>query len=201
MIIANDGAGAIRFLGAVKQFVDYTPTWLLPGDGTRITNNQKQIKLQNNSEATAKASSPEAGRGDSLTLLVLDETAFMENADTIWMAAGLALAMTRGKCIMVSTPNGTSNLYHNTWERADLKDKDFDADDFVPTKVHWTQNPFAAKGIELREDENGEKVYWSPWYESECKRLEYDRVKIAQELDLSFEGSKYLAIENELINK
>jgi len=201
LIIANDGKGAVRFLGTVKQFVNYTPKWLLPKGGVRVTDNQKEITLGNGSTASAQASSPEAGRGDSLTLLVLDETAFIDNADTIWMAAGLALSQTQGKCIMISTPNGTSNLYHNVWTEADKKEKDFDKDDFVPTKVHWTQNPFASEGLELREDDNGEKVYWSPWYESECKRMQHDSVKIAQELDLSFEGSKYLAIENELINK
>lgn len=201
LIIANDGKGAVRFLGTVKQFIDYTPKWLLPKDGGRLVDNQKEIKLKNNSSASAQASSPEAGRGDSLTLLVLDETAFIENAETIWMAAGLALSATQGKCIMVSTPNGTSNLYHSVWTEADKKNKNFDADDFIPTRVHWTQNPYCAEGLELREDESGEKNYWSPWYESECKRMHYDKVKIAQELDLSFEGSKYLAIENELISK
>jgi len=202
LIIANDGDGAVRFLAAVKQFVEYTPTWLLPGsDGKPLTNNQKEIVLKNKSFAKAKASSPEAGRGEALTLLVLDETAFIENADTIWMAAGLALSATHGKCIMVSTPNGTSNLYHNIWTEAEKKQSTFEPDDFVPTRVHWKQNPYCAEGIELREDESGEKVYWSPWYEGECKRMQYDKVKIAQELDLSFEGSKYLAIENELISK
>jgi len=102
LIIANDGAGAIRFLSTVKQFIDYTPKWLRPKDGEYLVNNQKEVKLQNKSQAIAKASSPEAGRGDSLTLLVLDETAFIENAGTIWMAAGMALSATQGKCIMLS---------------------------------------------------------------------------------------------------
>jgi hypothetical protein len=201
LIIANDGDGAVRFLSTVKQFIDFTPVWLLPKGGARLVNNQKEIQLGNKSWAKAKASSPEAGRGDSLTLLVLDETAFIDNAGTIWMAAGIALSATQGKCIMVSTPNGTSNLYHSIWTEADKKESNFDKDDFVPTRVHWTQNPFASIGLELRKDLDGESVYWSPWYESECKRMQYDKVKIAQELDLSFEGSKYLAIENELINK
>ena len=201
LIIANDGKGAVRFLGTVKQFINYTPNWLLPKNGVKIVDNQKEIKLGNNSAATAQASSPDAGRGDSLTLLVLDETAFIDNADKIWMAAGIALSATLGKCIMLSTPNGSSGLYHSTWVNADKKQKDFEFDDFVPTRVHWTQNPFSAEGLEMRADDEGEMVYWSPWYESECKRMQYDKVKIAQELDLSFEGSKYLAIENELINK
>jgi redox-sensitive bicupin YhaK (pirin superfamily) len=48
---------------------------------------------------------------------------------------------------------------------------------------------------------NGEEIPWSPWYEEQCRRMNYDSVKIAQELDLSFEGSKYLVIEQQLIDK
>ncbi len=99
------------------------------------------------------------------------------------------------------TPNGTSNLYHSVWTEADKKSNNFAADDFIPTRVHWVQNPYCSEGLELKMDDSGEKVYWSPWYESECKRMHFDRVKIAQELDLSFEGSKHLAIENEIISK
>ena len=201
LIIANDGAGAVRFLTTVKQFLEFTPNWLLPKNGERVTDNQKEIKLANGSQAVAKASSPNAGRGDSLTLLVLDETAFIDYAQEIWMAAGMALSATQGKCIMLSTPAGTGNLYHNIWTEADKSDNKMKDDDFVPTRVHWTQNPYSAEGLEVREDLEGEKVYWSPWYEGECKRMQYDKVKIAQELDLSFEGSKYLAIDNDLIAK
>lgn len=196
LIIANDGDGAVRFLSTVKQFLDYCPKWLLPGDGERLIDNQKYIKLKNNSYAQAKASSPQAGRGDSLTLLVMDETAFIEHADPIWMAAGMALSATNGKCIMISTPNGTGNLYNETWQGAENLENDF-----VPLKVHWTENKYCSEGLELREKEDGEKYYWSPWYEEQCMRYQYDTVKIAQELDLSFEGSKRLAIENDLISK
>ena len=196
LIIANDGDGAVRFLNTVRQFLDYTPKWLLPGGGERLVNNQKYIQLTNKSYAQAKASSQQAGRGDSLTLLVMDETAFIEHAEPIWLSAGLALATTEGKCIMISTPNGTGNLYHETWIRAENKENNFHS-----MTVHWTENKYCADGLEIKVTPEGEKVYWSPWYEERLKDYNYDNVKIAQELDLSFEGSKRLAIENELITK
>ena len=129
-------------------------------------------------------------------MLVLDETAFIKDDEQIWMGAGMALSMTKGKCIMISTPNGTGNLYHQTWVAALNKDNDFNN-----LEVHWTENPMSAENLEMRKDIRGNDVPWSPWYEEQCQRLGYDSVKIAQELDLSFEGSKYLAIENELIDK
>lgn len=106
LIIANDGAGAVRFLDTVKQFIEYVPDWMKP-DAIE-TENQKKIMFSNNSYAEAKASSPNAGRGDSLTMLILDETAFIKDAEAIWMGAGMALSATGGKCIMIScVPKGT----------------------------------------------------------------------------------------------
>lgn len=194
LIIANKGDGAIRFLDTVKEFIDNTPKWLRPN--AEVARNQTELQFSNKSWIKAKASSPEAGRGESLTMLVLDETAFIKDDEQIWMGAGMALSQTNGKCIMISTPNGTGNLYHKTWTAAINGDNDFKR-----LSVHWTENPIAAKDLEVKKDPSGNDVYWSPWYEKECRRLQYDSVKISQELDLSFEGSKYLAIESVLIDK
>lgn len=194
LIVANDGNGAERFLETVKQFIQNTPQWLQPD--SIILNNKRKLVFSNGSWVQAKASSPDAGRGDSLTMLVLDETAFIKDAEAIWMAAGMALSATKGKCIMISTPNGTGNLYHKTWVGATKKENDF-----TTMTVHWTQNPQSAIGLERIKNASGEEVPWSPWYEEQCRRMNYDSVKIAQELDLSFEGSKYLVIEQILIDK
>ena len=196
LIVANEGVGAIRFLSTVKQFIEYLPNWLAP-ERPKWTEKRIELAVGENSKnfCEARASSPEAGRGESLTMLVLDETAFIKDAESIWMAAGMALSVTGGKCVMLSTPAGTGNLYHRTWTLSE-KGKN----DFVPTKVHWTENPACAKNLEKRKSEDGEEYLWSPWYEEQCNRLG-DSVKIAQELDLSFEGSKRLAIEIALLTK
>ncbi len=194
LIVANDGAGAIRFLESVKVFINNTPDWLKPME---VKNNEKYISFTNNCWAKAVAASPEAGRGESLTMLILDEVAFIDNADSIWMGAGMAVSQTKGKCIMISTPNGTGNLYHRTWV-ASIKNEN----NFNRLEVHWTENPISAKGLEVRVDDiTGKEYRWSPWYQEQIERLEHNTVKIAQELDLSFEGSKYLAIENVIIEK
>jgi len=198
LIIANDGAGAVRFLKTVKQFIEMTPTWLRPD--FEVINNQKKIEFSNGSWAEAKASSPDAGRGESLTMLVLDETAFIKDMEDIWMGAGMALSATEGKCIMISTPNGTGSLYHRTWVQGE-KANGKNPEDFICSTVHWTENPFSSVGLTTTKDDDGNDIYWSPWYEEQCKRLTWDSVKIAQELDLSFEGSKRLAIDAALVSK
>lgn len=196
LIIANQGDGAIRFLETVKQFIDNTPEWLKPTTIAKKNQTELEFSKPHSSWIKAKASSPEAGRGESLTMLVLDETAFIKDDEQIWMGAGMALSMTKGKCIMISTPNGTGGLYHETWVNSINGDNDFNH-----LEVHWTENPNSAEGLEMRKDMRGNDLPWSPWYEEQCQRLGHDSVKIAQELDLSFEGSKYLVIESELIEK
>jgi hypothetical protein len=194
LIVANDGAGAVRFLDTVRQFLDNLPKFLLPDE--RTINNTKQIVFSNGSKVKAVASGKQAGRGESLTMLVLDETAFIEHAYDIWMGAGLALSVTGGQCIMISTPNGASGLYHETWVAAKKGENDFHK-----IELHWSLHPILSDGLEERIDEYGKKYFWSPWYQQEKDRLLNDTVKIAQELDLSFEGSAAVVIDNMIIER
>lgn len=201
LIIANDGKGAIRFLETVKQFIDYLPEFLKPkkpknAPSVYKTENKKELVFWNKCQIEAKAASPQAGRGESLTLLVLDEVAFIKDAPEIWKAASTALSMTKGDAILISTPYGTGNLYHQIWSGAESG-----KNDFHPIRVHWTESPIAAEGLEVRIDDEGEEYPWSPWYEDQCVRLNNDPVAIAQELDLSFEGSKHLVVNAKIIKK
>jgi hypothetical protein len=194
LVVADNGNGAVRFLNTVRQVLDKLPDWMLPDE--RLSNNTKQISFSNGSWVKAVASSKQAGRGESLTCLILDETAFIEHAQDIWMGAGLALSATQGKCIMISTPKGTGNLYHQTWVQATKGEGNF-----VPIKLHWSIHPILSKGLEVRTDEEGKSKNWSPWYQKECERLHHDKVKISQELDLSFEGSAAVVIDSTIISK
>ena len=197
VIVANDRNGAVRFLGTVKQFLDNIPLeykFLLPT--SRIKDNEQEIIFSNGNKVKAVAAGKNAVRGETPTLLILDETAFIENANSIWTAASLALSGTKGKCIMISTPYGKGNLYYDTWIAAVER-----KNDFVPTEIHWTQHPIYSVGIEEKIDEYGRKYFTSPWYEYQAEQLNHDKIKIAQELDLSFEGSRALVIDKHIIQK
>lgn len=199
LIVANNLENSTRFLKQVKNFYYNTPAFLSPGEP--VIDNQKNIVLPNGSQIIAKSSSPDAGRGYSLTLLVVDEAAFVEYFEDIWTSAGLALSVTQGQSIIISTPNGTDNLYYRLWSQAIENKNPSPETDFICSIVHWKDNPFCSVGLEERIDENGEVKYWSPWYEEQCQKLNYNQQKIAQELDLSFLSSKNLVIEQETINK
>lgn len=203
IILANDGAGAKRFLQHVKTFILSLPDFLKPGYDP-ITKkvpepdkwNDTRVEFCNMSYAEAKAASKDAGRGGNYTCAVLDEFAFVEKDRDIWTAVSFALSMTKGDCIMISTPYGSGNLFFETWTEASRG-----AGKFNPIRVHWTENPVCSEGLVMVDDGKGKKFPWSPWYEEQKSKMNYDSVKIAQELDLSFLGSKLLAVSEDITMK
>lgn len=195
-ILANDGKGAKRFLEHVKQFIMATPEWLRPKKN-RDKDKWSETKIfyyENQNEAEASAASEQAGRGGSYSLVVMDEFAFVQNDRNIWTAINFALSQSRGDCIIISTPYGSGNLYHEFWTEAEQGRGNFE-----PSKIHWTRNPVCAKGLEYRENEQGILEPWSPWYEEQKQNMGNDEVRIAQELDLSFLGSKPLTIHDSIL--
>jgi hypothetical protein len=194
LVISMDGNSSKKFLSILKRYLSYIEPWLLPD--TIEKNNTTTLEFSNGSKIYATASGKQAGRGETLSLLVLDEAAFIENAQSIWMGAGIALSSEEAKCIMISTPNGTSGLYYSMWTGSKKA-----ANDFHRTEVSWTKHPLYSLGKTERFDENGKKFWWSPWYETQCEKLSFSSVKINQELNLSFEGSADLIIESSIIEK
>lgn len=72
------------------------------------------IEFSNGSFIESIPTSEEAGRSESLSLLVIDEAAIVRWASTIWAAAFPTLS-TGGSAIINSTPYGIGNFYHSTW--------------------------------------------------------------------------------------
>ena len=190
VIVANNQLAAKRFLKHVKQVLIMLPEFLYEKERDESVFSALEVVLNNGNSAIAQAAGKNAVRGGTLTLLVLDEWAFVKDDEDIWTSASFAMSQSEGDCIIISTPHGTGNLYHKFWVEAERGRGAFN-----PIRVHWTENPKASEDLEWRMNEDGVEVPWSPWYEERCKEANYDAVKIAQELDLSFAGSKLLALD------
>jgi len=67
--------------------------------------------------------------------LIIDEAAFIDKVGTIWTAAQQTLA-TGGDSIVLSTPNGVGNWFHQQWVGAESGDNEFNT-----IKLHWTDHP------------------------------------------------------------
>ena len=89
----------------------------------------------NGSQIKAVSSGPEAARSEALSLLILDEAAFIDKIDEIWTASQSTLT-TGGQCIALSTPNGVGNWFHKTWVEAEEA-----LGMFNPIRLHWSVHP------------------------------------------------------------
>jgi len=132
LVIATKQDTAKNLVTKVRVMHANLPSWLKQNC---VEDNKLSLRYKNGSQVKAVASSEEAGRSEALSLLVLDEAAFIEKIDTIWAAASQTLS-TGGQCIALSTPNGVGNWFHRTW---------MDAEDGINgwnfIKLHWTIHP------------------------------------------------------------
>lgn len=123
------------------------------------------MEFSNGSFIESIPTSSEAGRSESLSLLVIDEAAIVRWASQIW-AASFPTLSTGGSAIINSTPYGLSNWYHSTWVDAIAG-----GNDFIPIRLYWRMHP-------ERDDK---------WYDQMSKALGPKRT--AQEIDGDFLGS------------
>ena len=132
LCIATTKDTAKNLVTKVRIMYDGLPNWLKTAI---IENNKLSLRFKNGSQIKAIASNESAGRSEALSLLILDEAAFIEKIDTIWTAAQQTLA-TGGQCLAISTPNGVGNWFHKTW--LDAKDG---LNKFSTVKLHWSEHP------------------------------------------------------------
>lgn len=111
---------------------DHLPSWLKI---QATEDNRLSLRLKNGSMISATSSAKDAGRSKALSLLVLDEAAFIDEAKDIWTSAFNTLS-TGGRAIVLSTPNGVGNWFHEMWVNAEKK-----KNDFTTLKLYWDLHP------------------------------------------------------------
>jgi hypothetical protein len=111
---------------------DHLPSWLKE---VATEDNRLSLRLKNGSAISATSSAKDAGRSKALSLLVLDEAAFIDEAKDIWTSAYNTLS-TGGGAIVLSTPNGVGNWFHTMWVEAEKK-----KNDFKTLRLFWTLHP------------------------------------------------------------
>ena len=111
LVIATGKDVAKNLVTKVRVMYDNLPAWLK----TNVEETNKlSLRFANGSQIKAIAATESAGRSEALSLLLLDEAAFIDKVDEIWTAAQQTLA-TGGGCIALSTPNGVGNWFHKKW--------------------------------------------------------------------------------------
>ncbi len=163
LVIATKLAVAQNFIKKVKTALRSMPAWLMLPEITSA--NKQGVEFSNGSAIKAVPTSDDAGRSEALSLLIVDEAAFIRNFDELWMGLYSTLS-TGGRAIVLSTPNGVGDKYHELCMGAENGENVFN---FI--KLMWDVHP-------ERDDE---------WFETETKNM--SRKQIAQELMCDFAAS------------
>jgi len=163
LVIATKMAVAVNFIRKVKVFIKNLPPWLvLP---KIVADTQQKVEFSNGSSIKAIPTSDDAGRSEALSLLIVDEAAFIRNFKEIWKGVYSTL-QTGGRAIVLSTPNGVGGQYYDLYVNAEQKINKFNA-----IKLPWYVHP----------DHDQE------WYDEEIKNMTPKQA--AQELDCDFAAS------------
>lgn len=133
LVIATKLPTAQNFVRKVKVALQFLPQWLmLP---KIISENKSEIKFDNGSSVTAIPTSEDAGRSEALSLLIVDEAAFIRDFEEIWAGVYPTLSA-GGNSIIISTPNGVGGQYHKLWVEAESGLNEFNA-----IKLSWDCHP------------------------------------------------------------
>ena len=142
LIIANKLDTAVEMANKIRGFTEQWPKWV----GVTFSsekNSQRHFKLTNGCEVKAVATSKDALRGYTPTILVFDEAAYIEADGDFW-AACMASLSTGGKVIVVSTPNGYDPIYYEIYDQA-LKNMN----EFKISEMVWFKDPRYTKDLSL----------------------------------------------------
>jgi len=168
LVIATKLKVAQNFIIKVKTMIRSLPKWLLLPE--IVSNNKQEIMFSHGSQIKAIPTSDDAGRSEALSLLIIDEAAFVRNFDTIWTGIYPTIS-TGGRVVILSTPNGVGGQYHKLYTQAEAG-----LNEFNPIKLMWDVHP-----------ERGEE-----WFARTTANM--SKRQIAQEYlcDFAISGETYL---------
>ena len=163
LVVATKLQTATNLVKKIKAIHKNLPNWLKIASIS--IDNRTSFELTNGSQVKASSTSGDAGRSEALSLLVVDEAAFVDGMEELW--AGLYPTLsTGGGCIALSTPNGVGNWFHKTYTEAEENKNNF----------HTIQLPWE---VHPERDQD--------WFVKETKNM--SRREIAQELECNFNAS------------
>lgn len=178
-IVSNKADSAKNFLARLKYMYELLPGWLKPGvPGWAATT----IEFDNHTKIYIAATSKDSFRGEPMGMLLVDELAFVDppwKADEFWTSNYPTVSAAQGsKIIIISTPNGMFNKFHEIYSKAEKGENTF-----VHAKYDW-------RSVPGRDDK---------WADEQRKNL--GPIKFAQEYDCTFLGSSNTIIDGKTLVK
>jgi hypothetical protein len=171
LVVATKLDVAANLVKKVKKMIKHIPDWLRIAEIS--IDNRNSFELNNGSWIKASSTSESAGRSEALSLLVIDEAAFVDDMEELWKSIFPTLS-TGGRCVAVSTPNGVGNWFHETYTNAENGLNDFHA-----IKLNWDSHPDRDRA----------------WFEAATRNM--SARDVAQEYECSFNASGESVIDSQ----
>ena len=134
-LLANKAELARELLDRLKKAYENLPLWLQQGI---VVWNKGSIEVENGSKIIATSTTGSAARGQSFSLVFLDEFAFVPHglADDFFKSVYPTISSGQEtKMIIVSTPKGMNHFYR-MWTEAEEG-----RSNFLPLTVNWWETP------------------------------------------------------------
>lgn len=144
LVVAIDQNTSKNLVTKVSVMFENLPSWL------RLKTTEKNklsLRLSNGSQIKAVASSGTSGRSEALSLVIIDEAAFVDNAEELWASLQQTLS-TGGRGVILSTPNGTGNFFHKIWMKSEEGENQF-----FTKRLPWQVHPERDQEWRDRQDE------------------------------------------------
>jgi len=145
LIAAHKYAGAQEIMTRIRYAYENCPDHIKAGV---TTYNKGSIDFENGSRIVSATTTENTGRGMSISLLYMDEFAFVRPsiATEFWTSITPTLS-TGGKCIITSTPNSDEDQFALIWKGANKTEDEFGNttdvgfNGFKAFKSTWDEHP------------------------------------------------------------
>ena len=190
LVAAHKQQGASEIMQRIRYAYESCPDYIRAGV---VEYNKGSLTFDNGSRIVSATTTENTGRGMSLTLIYLDEFAFVRNtmAKEFWTSLSPTLA-TGGKCIITSTPNSDDDTFATIWFQANkLYDDHGNAAEvgingFKGYMAKWDQHPDRDETWARQERASiGEERFRR---EHECEFVIYDETLVNQLKLLELKG-------------
>lgn len=134
LILANKEDTAIEILSRIRFAFELLPNYLKPGvKGWGKT----AVEFENGSKIEASTTSTDSGRGKSISCLIVDEMAHVDDLEQFFESVYPTISSSkRAKMFAISTPKGKNNLFFRLYDGA-VQGKN----GWHPEKVNWDEVP------------------------------------------------------------
>jgi Terminase large subunit, T4likevirus-type, N-terminal/Terminase RNaseH-like domain len=145
LIAAHKHTGAQEIMQRIRYMYENLPNYLRAG---ATSYNKGSLEFDNGSRIVSATTTENTGRGMSLTLVYLDEFAFVKPriATEFWTSLSPTLS-TGGKCIITSTPNSDDDQFAQIWKLANKTIDEYGNDTgvgvngFKSIMFDWSRHP------------------------------------------------------------